>query len=308
MLYSLCEKLKLQSYKIFGFVKSMSLGYSFLACAHFSYDYIVLYVFVFGIIGQAYSIMADNTNSLYILNYPIIHIPMSNNVNKFYKFDDFIVDKQHRTLKYKKKAITLTGKTFQLLLFLIENSGTVVTKKQIYAKVWEGKVVSDSTLYKLIQILRNTLDDNNEAPKYIQTIHGEGYLFTDIIHEMTDLNKYHPRVKIIKSISILLVTILAMWFFSHYILKPTTMVFKSIDVEVSNQGENKIDAALHKGIGIFIKDLLNTGLQNLKSSNHLEPFNYQEKLLVKININHSPLFNDNWVIKLEYIINNTNKY
>ena len=50
---------------------------------------------------------------------------------------DMVIDKTSRTVTVKNMPIELTGKEFDLLLFLASNKGRVFTKKQIYTQVWE---------------------------------------------------------------------------------------------------------------------------------------------------------------------------
>ena len=50
---------------------------------------------------------------------------------------DMVIDKLNRTVTVKDIPVLLTGKEFDLLLFLASNKGRVFTKKQIYSQVWE---------------------------------------------------------------------------------------------------------------------------------------------------------------------------
>ena len=49
---------------------------------------------------------------------------------------DMVIDKLNRTVTVKDIPVLLTGKEFDLLLFLASNKGRVFTKKQIYSQVW----------------------------------------------------------------------------------------------------------------------------------------------------------------------------
>ena len=76
------------------------------------------------------------------------------------------------------KVPVLTGKEFDLLLFLASNKGRVFTKKQLYTQVWtEEYDFDDNNLMAFISKLRKKIEPNPEQPFYIQTVRGVGYRF-----------------------------------------------------------------------------------------------------------------------------------
>ena len=91
---------------------------------------------------------------------------------------DMVMDKVNRTVAVQKLPVELTGKEFDLLLFLASNKGRVFTKKQIYTQVWaEEYAFDDSNIMSFISKLRKKIEPNPEQPFYIQTIRGVGYRF-----------------------------------------------------------------------------------------------------------------------------------
>ena len=91
---------------------------------------------------------------------------------------DMVIDKSSRTVTVKNIPIELTGKEFDLLLFLASNKGRVFTKKQIYTQVWvEEYAFDDSNIMSFISKLRKKIEPNPEQPFYIQTVRGVGYRF-----------------------------------------------------------------------------------------------------------------------------------
>ena len=91
---------------------------------------------------------------------------------------DMVIDKSSRTVTVKNMPIELTGKEFDLLLFLASNKGRVFTKKQIYTQVWAGEYAfDDSNIMSFISKLRKKIEPNPERPFYIQTVRGVGYRF-----------------------------------------------------------------------------------------------------------------------------------
>ena len=68
----------------------------------------------------------------------------------------------------------LSTKEFELLRYLMENAGIVLSKEQIYQSVWKNNYGDIGTVAVNIKSLRNKLDTDE---KYIKTIWGMGYKF-----------------------------------------------------------------------------------------------------------------------------------
>lgn len=80
------------------------------------------------------------------------------------------------------QEIMLTPKEFDILLFLAKNRGEVFTKEQIYRAVWaEDYLLDDSNIMAFIRKLRKKIEPDPDAPRFILTIWGIGYKFTDTI-------------------------------------------------------------------------------------------------------------------------------
>ncbi len=75
------------------------------------------------------------------------------------------------------KNLNLKSMEFKLLLHLIKNKNKVLTKDELFENVWNGGIVSDSTLNVHIRRLREKIEDNPNEPAYIKTVWGVGYLF-----------------------------------------------------------------------------------------------------------------------------------
>ena len=91
---------------------------------------------------------------------------------------DMVIDKLNRTVTVKDIPVLLTGKEFDLLLFLAPNKGRVFTKKQIYSQVWEEEYAfDDSNIMSFISKLRKKIEPDPDHPFYILTVRGVGYRF-----------------------------------------------------------------------------------------------------------------------------------
>ena len=94
---------------------------------------------------------------------------------RFYLFDVFRVDAQERLLLKENREVPLTPKVFDTLLVLLENSGHVLTKKELMQQVWPDSFVEENNLAQNISILRKALGEGGE--QYIQTVPKRGYRF-----------------------------------------------------------------------------------------------------------------------------------
>jgi pimeloyl-ACP methyl ester carboxylesterase/DNA-binding winged helix-turn-helix (wHTH) protein len=123
---------------------------------------------------------------------------MNRPARRFYLFDGFRVDVSERLLFKENREVPLTPKVFDTLEVLLENSGHVLTKKELMQQVWPDSFVEENNLAQNISILRKALGESKEGEQYIQTVPKRGYRFvgevrassgddveTMIVHERT---------------------------------------------------------------------------------------------------------------------------
>ena len=94
-----------------------------------------------------------------------------------YTFEPFELDMARFELRKKGKACPLEPQVFALLAFLIEHRERVVSKDEIFEKLWDGRVVTDSALASRVKSARKALGDDGKAQRFIKTIHGKGFRF-----------------------------------------------------------------------------------------------------------------------------------
>ena len=83
-------------------------------------------------------------------------------------------------VKRKDKKIDLSTREFELLKYLMENAGIVLSKEQIFENVWGSEYGEIGTVAVNIKNLRDKLGDNDE---YIITVWGYGYKFAKIVDD-----------------------------------------------------------------------------------------------------------------------------
>jgi TolB-like protein/DNA-binding winged helix-turn-helix (wHTH) protein/Tfp pilus assembly protein PilF len=79
------------------------------------------------------------------------------------------------SLERYQRTVRVEPKVMQVLLILCEHSGQVVSKEQIFHRVWPDTFVSDEVLTRSVSELRKVFEDSPQEPKYIQTIPKGGY-------------------------------------------------------------------------------------------------------------------------------------
>ncbi|HJV46058.1 MAG TPA: response regulator transcription factor [Bacillota bacterium] len=76
------------------------------------------------------------------------------------------------------RRLNLTRREFELLLHLVKNQGTVLTRDQLLQDVWSYDSAGDSRIVDVhISHLREKIELDTKQPKYIRTIRGKGYKF-----------------------------------------------------------------------------------------------------------------------------------
>ena len=93
---------------------------------------------------------------------------------------DLCIDLKSYTFSKKGEITELSARELKLLRFFMENPDRVFTKMQIYNNVWEEKFGNDNSVMVYISHLREKIEDNPKAPRYIQTVRGIGYKFTTL--------------------------------------------------------------------------------------------------------------------------------
>ena len=88
---------------------------------------------------------------------------------------DLTVDLDRRSVRRGKEPLDLTDRSFRLLESLLRHAPEVVSKDQLIAEVWDDAVVSDETLAQRVRLLRQSLGDESQNPRYVASVRGRGY-------------------------------------------------------------------------------------------------------------------------------------
>jgi len=94
---------------------------------------------------------------------------------KLIRFGCYTVDRERASLSANGEAVALRPKAFDVLLFLLDHTGRVVSKDELGDAVWPGVAVSDESLAKAVSEVRLAL--GAEGPQIIKTVPRRGYVF-----------------------------------------------------------------------------------------------------------------------------------
>lgn len=107
------------------------------------------------------------------------NVQLHSNIPRLYiKYKELTIDIPRRKVTMCGKSVLLTRKEFDVLCFLANRTGIVLTKEEIYTAVWKTRYDSKSThVSDQISSLRRKLGLNSRDANYIQTVIGVGYRF-----------------------------------------------------------------------------------------------------------------------------------
>jgi TolB-like protein len=101
-------------------------------------------------------------------------------------FDDHTLDVDRRELRRGSERISVEPQVFDLLVYLVQNRERVVSKDDLIASVWGGRIVSDSTLTSRINAARKALGDSGGEQKLIRTVPRKGLRFVGAVLTQAD--------------------------------------------------------------------------------------------------------------------------
>ena len=107
---------------------------------------------------------------------------------------DHALDTDRRELRRGSKPIAIEPQVFDLLVYLLQNRDRVVSKDDLIASVWGGRIVSDSTLTSRINAARKAIGDSGENQKLIRTIARKGFRFVGVVRtQPNDAERAHAK-------------------------------------------------------------------------------------------------------------------
>ena len=116
-----------------------------------------------------------------------------------YSFDEYVLDLDRRELVKDGRPIDIEPQVFDLLVFLLCNRERVVSRDDVIAGVWGGRIVSESTLASRVNAVRRAIGDDGTAQRLVKTIVRKGFRFVGEVRE--DEAGAHAPVPLAQNIS-----------------------------------------------------------------------------------------------------------
>lgn len=104
-----------------------------------------------------------------------------------YSFGTLELDLAKAELRNNGKPCAIEPQVFALIAYLVENRERMVSREELFERIWKGRVVSDSALASRIKSARRVLGDNGQKQAIIRTVHGKGLRFVANVHIRRDL-------------------------------------------------------------------------------------------------------------------------
>ena len=119
-----------------------------------------------------------------------------------YRFGPFELDPGEAVLSRNGMRVRLQDLPYRLLLMLVERAGEIVTREELRQHLWPENtfVEFDNSLGVAIRKVRESLNDNADAPQYVATLPRRGYRFLAPVTVQT--RQESPKLGVTKSLGL----------------------------------------------------------------------------------------------------------
>ena len=100
-----------------------------------------------------------------------------------YVFEDFSLDIERRELHRDARLVPVEPQVFDLLAYLISNRRRVVSKDDLIAAIWGGRIISDSAISSKVTAVRQAVGDSGGKQRLIRTVTRKGFRFVGDVNE-----------------------------------------------------------------------------------------------------------------------------
>jgi TolB-like protein/DNA-binding winged helix-turn-helix (wHTH) protein/Flp pilus assembly protein TadD len=101
-----------------------------------------------------------------------------------FEFGTFRLDAEERRLARGGDLICLRPKSFDFLVLLVANAGTLLEKGRLLSELWPDAVVEEANLAYNVSVLRKALEEAEPGCRYIETVPKVGYRFTAAVRKI----------------------------------------------------------------------------------------------------------------------------
>jgi DNA-binding winged helix-turn-helix (wHTH) protein/tetratricopeptide (TPR) repeat protein len=117
---------------------------------------------------------------------------MSREIKVLYEFGNFRCDPREHLLLSNGRPVSVSPKSFEILVALIQSNGRLLTKDELMQQVWPDTFVEEANLTVNISALRKVLGETPTGEQYIETVPKRGYRFLAPVAELQGEGKPGP--------------------------------------------------------------------------------------------------------------------
>lgn len=117
---------------------------------------------------------------------------MGNGTAAAYRFGEFVLNLERGCMQRGSIDLELRPKAFEVLRYLVERAGRLVSKDELVEATWPNVAVSDDSLAQCVRDIRKLLDDEDQ--RFIKTVPRRGYVFVASV-DAVDCNDSAAPIK-----------------------------------------------------------------------------------------------------------------
>ena len=111
-----------------------------------------------------------------------------------FAFADHVLDTDRRELRRGRQAVAVEPQVLDMLIYLLQNRDRVVSKDDLIASIWDGRIVSDATLTSRLYAARKAIGDSGQGQRLIRTIARKGLRFVGEVEPRSNDGEVEPTV------------------------------------------------------------------------------------------------------------------
>jgi pimeloyl-ACP methyl ester carboxylesterase/DNA-binding winged helix-turn-helix (wHTH) protein len=100
-----------------------------------------------------------------------------------YSLGSCTIDTEAYEIRCGGEPVAVEPQVFDLLVLLLRNRSRLVTKDEIFQRIWNGRIVSDAALSSRVRSMREAIGDDGAAQTLIRTVRGRGFRFVGPVTE-----------------------------------------------------------------------------------------------------------------------------
>jgi len=117
------------------------------------------------------------------------NLPAGASLQRYVRFGPFHLDLEQRALFKDGERMRVQSKVCEALIILVKNSGEVVTRETLRARMWptDTDINYDANVNTTVNKLRQALGDTADRPMFVETIPRKGYTFIAAVEGVAQL-------------------------------------------------------------------------------------------------------------------------